>query len=136
MRISDWSSDVCSSDLMAGIGWASAGKALRGMDRMRGATVAALLVTMLGLGACSSVSGWADPTQWFAGDHAPTTSPDTADKAATAEKDARFPSLSRVPPRPVEQTSDPDKNRALHTLAPDSKNARHNDAQQIGRAHV
>lgn len=118
---------------MAGIGWASAGKTLRGTDRMRGATVAALLVTMLGLGACSSVPGWADPTQWFAGDDAPTTSPDTAEKAATAEKDARFPNLSRVPPRPVEQTSDAEKNRALNTLAADSQNARHTDEELRAR---
>src|SRR3546814_6480313 len=137
-----WQAEFQGDYDMAGIGWASAGKALRGMDRMRGATVAALLVTMLGLGACSSVPGWADPTQWFAGDDAPTTSPDTAEKAATAEKDARFPSLSRVPPRPVEQTSDTDKNRALNTLAADSQNARHTDEElrarpaEIGRAHV
>src|SRR3546814_16587809 len=97
---------------MAGIGWASAGKALRGMDRMRGATVAALLVTMLGLGACSSVPGWADPPQWFAGDDAPPTSPDTAETAATAETDAPFPRPSRVPPRPGGPTHDPAHNPA------------------------
>lgn len=128
-----WQAEFQGDCNMAGIGWASAGKALRGTDRMRGATVAALLVTMLGLGACSSVPGWADPTQWFAGDDAPTTSPDTAEKAATAEKDARFPNLSRVPPRPVEQTSDKDKSRALNTLAADSQNARHTDEELRAR---
>src|SRR3546814_20283547 len=95
-----WQAEFQGDYDMAGIGWASAGKALRGMDRMRGATVAALLVTMLGLGACSTVPGWADPTQWFAGHDWPTTSPDTAQNAAHAGKDTRLPGLSRAAPRP------------------------------------
>lgn len=117
---------------MAGIGWASAGKALRGTERMRGATVAALLLTMLGLGACSSVPQWADPTQWFS-DEPATTSPEVADKAATADKDARFPNLSRVPPRPVEQTSDAQKQKALSNLAADSQNAKYTDEELRAR---
>jgi outer membrane protein OmpA-like peptidoglycan-associated protein len=118
---------------MAGIGWASAGKALRSVDRMRGATATALLAAMLGLGACSYVPGWADPTTWFAGDDAQTTSPEVADKAADADKDARFPNLSRVPPRPVEQTGDKDKEKALNSLVADSQNARHTDQELRAR---
>jgi len=120
---------------MAGIGWASAGKATRGTDRLRGATALALLLTVLSLGACSAVPEWADPTEWFAGsdDSAPKAGPSTTEKAAAAEKDARFPNLARVPPRPVEQTSDGEKKQAIASLAADNQNARHTDEELRAR---
>ncbi|HEX6960109.1 MAG TPA: OmpA family protein [Ferrovibrio sp.] len=125
---------------MAGFGSASAGASVRPAAQARsaarrGATAAILVATMLGLGACSSME-WADPTGWFGSDEpAPvsTTSPPAGEAASADATQARFPNLSRVPPRPVEVTSTGERKQAVGALAADNANARHTDEELRAR---
>jgi outer membrane protein OmpA-like peptidoglycan-associated protein len=116
---------------MAGIGRASADKAIRGSLGLRGATATALLAVMLTLGGCGT---WADPTEWsdptglFSDDSADTP-PAAGSPATTGGADDRFPNLGRVPPRPVEVSSSGERRQAIDSLNADRANARHTDEE-------
>lgn len=114
---------------MAGIGRASADKAIRGSLGLRGATATALLAAMLTLGGCGS---WADPTEWF-GDDSADTPPAAGSPATTGGTDDRFPNLGRVPPRPVEMSSSGERRQAIDSLNADRANARHTDEELRAR---
>lgn len=117
---------------MAGISTACAGRATRGLVRSRGAALALVLVAGMSLGACS-VPQWANPVDWF-GDDEPAPAPAAGSGAAATQASAeRFPNLGRVPPRPVEVTSEGERRRALDTLAADRDNARHTDQELRAR---
>lgn len=120
---------------MAGFGLATAGNKMRGAAEMRvagirGVTATALLAAMLGLSGCGS---WADPTEWFADDEpAPVSTPTTGGTPQSVTSD-RFPNLGRVPPRPVEVSSEGERRRAVDSLAADRSNARHTDQELRAR---
>lgn len=120
---------------MAGIGRASADKAIRGSLGLRGATATALLAAMLTLGGCGT---WADPTEWsdptglFSDDSADTP-PAAGSPATTGGTDDRFPNLGRVPPRPVEMSSSGERRQAIDSLNADRANARHTDEELRAR---
>lgn len=126
---------------MAGIGSASAGRVTRGAAEMRagrkrGATAAVLLVAMFGLSACS-IPEWADPTEWFGDDEPAPVASAPASEGEAARRDAtseRFPNLGRVPPRPVEVSSEGERRKAVETLAADQANARHTDEELRARS--
>lgn len=120
---------------MAGIGRASADKAIRGSFGLRGATATALLAVMLTLGGCGT---WADPTEWsdptglFSDDSADTP-PAAGSAPTTGGTDDRFPNLGRVPPRPVEMSSSGERRQAIDSLNADRANARHTDEELRAR---
>lgn len=120
---------------MAGIGRASADKAIRGSLGLRGATATALLAVMLALGGCGT---WADPTEWsdptglFSDD--PKEAPGAAGSmSADAGANDRFPNLGRVPPRPVEVSSSGERRQAIDSLNADRANARYTDEELRAR---
>lgn len=117
---------------MAGFSTACAGRARRGPFRSRGAAAALVLAAGLSLGACS-VPQWANPVDWF-GDDEPAPAP-TAGSPSTSGTVAsdRFPNLGRVPPRPVEVSSEGERRKALDTMAADRENARHTDQELRAR---
>lgn len=120
---------------MAGIGRASADKAIRGSLGLRGATATALLAAMLTLGGCGT---WADPTEWsdptgLFSDDSEDTPPAAGSAAATGGTDDRFPNLGRVPPRPVEMSSSGERRQAIDSLNADRANARHTDEELRAR---
>lgn len=111
---------------------AQAGGATRGQSGPRSAVLALLLVSGLSLGACS-VPQWANPVDWF-GDDEPAPAPAPAGSAnSPAATSDRFPNLGRVPPRPVEVTSEGERRKALDNLAADRENARHTDQELRAR---
>lgn len=116
---------------MAGIGAASAGNTTRSANGLRGATAAALLLAMLGLGGCGT---WADPTQLFGDDEggAPPTAA-SVNASPTAANSDRFPNLARVPPRPVETSTAGERRQAVDNLAADRSNARYTDEELRAR---
>lgn len=120
---------------MAGIGRASADKAIRGSLGLRGATATALLAVMLTLGGCGT---WADPTEWsdptgLFSDDSDKTPPAAGSTATTGGTDDRFPNLGRVPPRPVEVSSSGERRQAIDSLNADRANARHTDEELRAR---
>jgi outer membrane protein OmpA-like peptidoglycan-associated protein len=120
---------------MAGLGSVIAAKRMRGAAEVRVAgfrsvTAAALLAAVLGLSGCGT---WADPTDWFEDDEpAPVTTP-TGSAAPESVTSDRFPNLGRVPPRPVEVSSEGERRRAMDSLAADRDNARHTDQELRAR---
>ncbi|MFN4311058.1 MAG: hypothetical protein ACK4FK_10770 [Ferrovibrio sp.] len=119
---------------MAGIGRASADKAIRGSLGLRGATMTALLAAMLSLGGCGTWADpteWSDPTGWFSDDK--DEAPAAGSPAPTAGTDDRFPNLGRVPPRPVEMSSSGERRQAIDSLNADRANARHTDEELRAR---
>ncbi len=73
-------------------------RVLKGVPAVAPAVALAAVVTLAMLGGCSAVPEWADPTDWFATDPAPTT-------VGLAEGQARsqptaFPNLASVPNQP------------------------------------
>ncbi len=120
---------------MAGIGRASAGKAMRSSLGLRGATATAMLAAMLALGGCGT---WADPTEWsdptgLFSDN-PKDTPGAAGSMATdAGANERFPNLGRVPPRPVEVSSSGERRQAIDSLNADRANARYTDQELRAR---
>src|SRR5690606_5974190 len=108
---------------------ARAGGAGRVHRGARTTALALLLVSGLSLGACSSVN----PLNWFDDDE-PLPPPTPAGSANTpAATSDRFPNLGRVPPRPVEITSEGERRKALDNLAADRENARHTDQELRAR---
>lgn len=117
---------------MAGISTACAVRATRGLVRSRGAALALVLAAGMSLGACS-VPQWANPVDWF-GDDEPAPAPAAGSSAAAAQASSeRFPNLGRVPPRPVEVTSEGERRKAIDNLAADRANARHTDQELRAR---
>lgn len=117
---------------MAGISTACAGRATQRPNRPRGAAMALVLAAGLGLGACSTPE-WVNPMGWF-GDDEPAQAPAAGSAAAaSATSSDRFPNLGRVPPRPVEVTSEGERRQALDNLAADRNNARHTDQELRAR---
>lgn len=115
---------------MAGIGAASAGNTKRSASGLRGATAAALLVAMLGLGACGT---WADPTQLFGDDDEAAPPTAATVNAGSGPNSDRFPNLARVPPRPVETSTAGERRQAVDNLAADRSNARYTDEELRAR---
>ena len=114
---------------MVGIGRASAGMAMRGSGGLRGVAAAMLLTATLALGGCGS---WVDPTEWF-DDENPQPVTGSSSTATPAPSESRFPNLGRVPPRPVEVTSEGERREAVDSLVADSQNAQYTDQQLRGR---
>lgn len=95
--------------------------------------MALLLLAVVALGGCSSVPNWANPMEWFGDDQpAATPAPATGGQPVSAT-DERFPSLSRVPPRPVEQTASAQRGQAIGSLSADRANAQYTDQELRGR---
>lgn len=117
---------------MAGFSTACAGGARRGRIWSRGATVALVLAAGLGLGACS-VPQWANPVDWFGDDEPAPASAATGGANSSTVSNDRFPNLGRVPPRPVEVSTEGERRKAMDNLAADRENARHTDQELRAR---
>jgi outer membrane protein OmpA-like peptidoglycan-associated protein len=120
---------------MAGLGSVIAAKRMRGAAEVRVAgfrsvTAAALLAAVLGLSGCGT---WADPTDWFEDDEPAPVGVVTGSAAPESVTSDRFPNLGRVPPRPVEVSSEGERRRAMDSLAADRDNARHTDQELRAR---
>lgn len=78
------------------------------------------LALPLFLGACTAVPDWADPTDWFAADEAPTV---VAQGQAEAASSDNFPNLGSVPDAKPQASSPETRAAARATLAADQANA-------------
>ncbi len=93
-----------------------------------------ILTAALLLGGCSSVPDWADPTDWFATDAAPT-------KVGLAEGQARsqptgFPNLASVPNQPPKVLSLEARAEVQASLAADRANAVYSGEKLTGSAPI
>jgi outer membrane protein OmpA-like peptidoglycan-associated protein len=94
--------------------------------------LAAALAASLTLGGCSAVPDWADPSDWFAEDPAPT-------KVGLAEGQARsqptgYPNLASVPNQPPKTLSLESRAQVQASLAADRANAVYSGEQLTGSA--
>ena len=70
--------------------------------------VAALLLIGIGLGACSTVPSWVDPTTWLG--------PDVSDQTQAAD-DGQYPDLSNMPDRPAPASTPDERAQVASSLA-------------------
>jgi outer membrane protein OmpA-like peptidoglycan-associated protein len=97
-------------------------------------SVFGMLTAVLLVGGCSAVPDWADPTDWFASDVAPT-------KVGLAEGQARsqptaFPNLASVPNQPPKILSLEARAEVQASLAADHANAVYSGEKLTGSAPI
>ncbi len=106
------------------------------MRRARGALrktylLTGLLAMPLVLGGCSVVPDWADPTDWFAEDQAPTKVGLSQGQAGYMQS-ASFPNLASVPDSAPRVTSRAARLRIQNSLAADRANAQYTGERLVG----
>jgi outer membrane protein OmpA-like peptidoglycan-associated protein len=106
-----------------------AGRGLRAAVARRLAAPLLAGVLSLALGACSAVPDWADPTDWFEADQAPTT---ISTAGAEESKDADFPNLASVPDAPPRVLSAEARGQLHQDLAADRANAEYSGQRLTG----
>ena len=84
--------------------------------------LAGLLALPLVLGGCSTVPDWADPTDWFAADQAPTKVGLSEGRAGYMQS-ASFPNLASVPDSAPRVTPRATRVQIQNSLAADRANA-------------
>lgn len=96
------------------------------------AGVAGAIVLGLLVAACSAVPDWADPSDWFEPDEAPTQLSVAQDAAQTQA--AEFPNLASVPDARPEATPAQTRERIRESLAADRANAAYTGERLVGGA--
>ncbi len=90
-----------------------------------------LLVLPLVLGGCSAVPDWADPTDWFAADQAPTRV-GLSQGQAGYKQSTGFPNLASVPDTAPRVTSRAARAEIQNSLAADRANAQYTGERLVG----
>jgi outer membrane protein OmpA-like peptidoglycan-associated protein len=103
----------------------------RGRNGCRSRHLAGVLALSLILGGCSAVPDWADPSDWFERDQAPTRVGLSQSQAASAPS-ASFPNLASVPDAPPRVTPSATRAEIQAGLAADRANARYSGEQLVG----
>ncbi len=93
--------------------------------------LAGLLAMPLVLGGCSAVPDWADPSDWFAADQAPTKVGLTQGRAGYMQS-ASFPNLASVPDTAPRVTPRATRAQILNSLAADRANAEYSGERLVG----
>ncbi len=105
----------------------------RGAGRGRRIThlLTGLLVLPLVLGGCSAVPDWADPSDWFAEDQAPTKVGLSQGRAGYTQSTS-FPNLASVPDSAPKVTPRAARAQILNSLAADRANAEYSGERLVG----
>ncbi|MCH8926801.1 MAG: hypothetical protein IH924_11825, partial [Proteobacteria bacterium] len=90
-----------------------------------------LLALPLVLGGCSAVPDWADPTDWFAEDQAPTKVGLSQGQAGYLQSTS-FPNLASVPDSAPKVTPRATRVQILNSLAADRANAQYSGERLVG----
>ena len=91
------------------------------------ARAAAPLAVMFLLAGCSSVPGWADPTEWFGSDSSSNSNESAGATAAKTPGEGKdYPNLARVPERPKAPTEE-ERKRLTDSLTADRENAEYSE---------
>ncbi len=93
--------------------------------------LAGVLTAPVVLGGCSAVPGWADPTDWFAEDKAPTGVGMSQDQPGYMQS-ASFPNLASVPDTVPAVTAYEARTRIQESLAADRVNAEYSGERLVG----
>ncbi len=93
--------------------------------------LAGLLALPLVLGGCSTVPDWADPTDWFAADQAPTKVGLSQGQAGYMQS-ASFPNLASVPDTAPRVTPRATRVQIQNSLAADRANAQYSGERLVG----
>ncbi len=83
------------------------------------------------LGGCSAVPDWADPTDWFAADQAPTKVGLSQGQAGYMQS-ASFPNLASVPDSAPRVTPRATRAEIQNSLAADRANAQYSGERLVG----
>ena len=103
----------------SGLAWRGEHHRAQGLRRSRAGWVLCVALPLV-LGACTAVPDWADPTDWFAADVAPTVVAQNQTQAVGADK---FPNLGSVPNEKPQVSSSATRAAVRETLAADQANA-------------
>src|SRR5271165_7144068 len=85
----------------------------------------AILLMLLGLGACNPVETWRDLTGASKNDPDPDTTPNTKNLAAGEASD--YPNLASVPPPPTRALTTAEREKLTQSLIADRTNAKYSD---------
>jgi outer membrane protein OmpA-like peptidoglycan-associated protein len=91
------------------------------------ARATAAMAVLFVLAGCSSVPGWADPTEWFGSDSSSNSGESTQQATAAIPGEGReYPNLASVPERPKAPTEE-ERKRLTDNLTADRENAEYSE---------